>query len=248
MDITLLSANAIVARTHWAHEILSMLHRGKAETISERFTLLEATTEQEFASAPSPRVLTSHLPLRLLPDNAISKIKIVLVLRNPKDLVVSKYHHMLGMRSYDYTGAFKHFLQWFLEDKLPYGSWFQYVREMEAIMDTEPDRICMVHYEDLKQNGIEQIKKIAQFLSVDADDQFCQAIYDCCSFENMAVKKLPPKDLQDKIWKPGCSFYRKGIIGDWKTHFTVAESEMFDEILAQRMTGSKLKFRFSDRS
>ena len=35
-----------------------------------------------------------------------------------------------------------------------------------------------------------------------------------------------------------------GIIGDWKNHFTMAENEAFDKLFAEKMTGSKLKFRF----
>jgi len=35
-----------------------------------------------------------------------------------------------------------------------------------------------------------------------------------------------------------------GIIGDWKNHFTMAENEAFDKLFAEKMKGSKLKFRF----
>ena len=36
-----------------------------------------------------------------------------------------------------------------------------------------------------------------------------------------------------------------GTIGDWKNHFTVAENEQFDEILAQEFRDSTLKFTYT---
>lgn len=43
---------------------------------------------------PSPRVMTSHLPSRNLPKDHIAKGgKIVHIIRNPKDVVLSAFHH-----------------------------------------------------------------------------------------------------------------------------------------------------------
>ncbi|KAF6036720.1 hypothetical protein EB796_004962 [Bugula neritina] len=38
--------------------------------------------------------------------------------------------------------------------------------------------------------------------------------------------------------------YRKGKIGDWKNHLTVAENEMFDEFLAKWPLSKEIKFTF----
>lgn len=40
------------------------------------------------------------------------------------------------------------------------------------------------------------------------------------------------------------SFFRKGRIGFWKDRFTVAQSEQFDRMYAERMRGTGLDFDF----
>ena len=45
------------------------------------------------------------------------KTKIVLALRNPKDVAVSFYHHHKGMESHKYDGKFADYFQLFIEGK-----------------------------------------------------------------------------------------------------------------------------------
>ena len=39
-------------------------------------------------------------------------------------------------------------------------------------------------------------------------------------------------------------FFRKGQIGSWKDQFTVAQSEQFDRVCAERLQGTGLEFEF----
>ena len=54
-------------------------------------------------SMPSPRIIKSHLPIPLLPSTLMDTCKVISCIRNPKDTVVSYYHHHLlfhGVSSY----------------------------------------------------------------------------------------------------------------------------------------------------
>lgn len=86
--------------THWIHEILSKLlyndddarlHRKEASTFLE---LMPDISELE--SLSSPRILYTHLPVHYLPEHHITKGgKTIHVIRDPRDVVVSAFHHFL---------------------------------------------------------------------------------------------------------------------------------------------------------
>ncbi|WAR18970.1 ST1B1-like protein [Mya arenaria] len=234
--------------THWVQEIMTMLLKGKpemVETVDKGGTMMEASSIDRMNELPSPRILNSHLKWQLLPKYiSENKNKVVVVLRNPKDVAVSFYYHMKGMNNYDYDGKFEYFLEWFLEGKLPYGCFFESVKEYELLANEQKDQFHTLFYEDLKTNGLQEVKRLAQFLRTNDADDFCQAVYDACDIKNLKAKVAQPKEGRPNIWKPGGSIYRKGIIGDWKSHLTVAQNELFDRVIADKMKDSKIQFRY----
>ncbi|XP_045199301.1 sulfotransferase 1B1-like isoform X2 [Mercenaria mercenaria] len=230
--------------TNWGYEIMTMLLNGKAE-ISPTMKLskmLEVIPESELEKLPSPRILNTHVPLKWLPKQLKEKkTKIVLIVRNPKDVVVSYYYHACGLKMFNYDGKFGDFLKLFLEEKLPYGSWFDYILEFEKAIVGNPDMIHLIYFEDMKENGLEEIKNLAKFLDVKADDELIAAINEKCSFKSLAASKPPPP--KDRT-KNNFTLFRKGEIGDWKNYFTVAESEAFDKIFQDKMKSTNLRFKY----
>lgn len=235
--------------THWCFEILSMLLNKTTELspLHKVFMMLANVPEDKLETFPSPRILNTHFPFRMLPEQMKEKkTKIILLLRNPKDTVVSFYHHHRGVKLYDYDGKFSDYLKLFMQGNLEYNSWFNYVLEFEKAMEQEPERIHLVYYEDLHENGVEEIAKLAKFLGLDvaSDKEFIKEIIDKCQIKNMREGKKYDPEYTKRVFRDGFSFYRKGVIGDWKNYFTVAESETFDAFYNKKMKGSKLNFRF----
>ena len=72
-----------------------MLNQNKAEyaTQCKETLFLEAVKDLDVVcTTESPRVLNTHLPYRLIPKDFIQKGgKIVHIIRNPKDMLVSRY-------------------------------------------------------------------------------------------------------------------------------------------------------------
>ncbi|KAJ8298914.1 hypothetical protein KUTeg_022974 [Tegillarca granosa] len=85
-------------RSHWVSEIVEQLLAGKAEysgkAKGDLFLEARDFVEHRINDIPSPRNLNTHLPFRMLPLKHIElNAKIIHILRNPKDVAVSAFHH-----------------------------------------------------------------------------------------------------------------------------------------------------------
>ncbi|XP_052769580.1 sulfotransferase 1 family member D1-like [Mya arenaria] len=242
-DVFLFSA--IKSGTHWVWEIVSMLYNGRAETIqkSKVTGMLEFPSDKE--AEPSPRILNSHLKPKYLPKAVFQeKRKAVLVLRNPKDVVVSYFFHAKGNAILNYEGTFENFLKMSMEGRVEYNGmlgFVEYVRDWDKILKEKKYPIHVVFYEDLQENGLVEIKKLAKFLEVKASDELLKAVFDKCRFE---IMKLDKKDLQAVPLKKDFSLFRKGKIGDWNNTFTDAQKKMYEAFLAEKLDDCTLKFRY----
>ncbi|XP_060234718.1 sulfotransferase 1 family member D1 isoform X1 [Meriones unguiculatus] len=90
-----------------------------------------------------------------------------------------------------------------------------------------------------------EIKKILKFLEKDISEETVNKILYHSSFDVMkenpnANYTTMKKEEMDHSVSP---FMRKGISGDWKNHFTVAQYEKFEEDYVKKMKDSTLKFR-----
>ena len=93
-----------------------MLLQGKTEyhqDPKEKY-MFPFQTPERIDEHPSPRIINSHMYFRHLPRDILKKRpKIVFVSRNPKDIVVSFYHHCHNA-SLKYNGSWNDFLEFFM--------------------------------------------------------------------------------------------------------------------------------------
>ncbi|KAL4221760.1 hypothetical protein ACF0H5_020015 [Mactra antiquata] len=234
--------------THWVWEISSMLMTSQAVTMPDnksRF-MLEHQTVPDLEIVNSPRILNSHLDIKHLPPQIFEKrLKIIHVLRNPKDVMVSFYNHVKGIRCYGYNGQWNDFFKLFLQNELDYGSWFSYIKDWEKYIKDNPlHPIHIVYYEDLHKNSLNEIKRLGEFLGKSPSDNLVSQISQKCQFKNMYKDKMYPEDVRKQVFKGDFTMYRKGKVGDWKNWFTVKQNEEFDEIYQQEMSDTSLRFQY----
>ncbi|KAH3851357.1 hypothetical protein DPMN_093837 [Dreissena polymorpha] len=213
----------------------------------KEFAFLDHRDISTLADLPSPRVLNCHYPRHLTPKEVLSKgIKIVHVQRNFKDVCVSAYHHMKDSHERNTTSSFDEFLPLMLGTYgiYWYCSWADYVRQWEIFTKAHPDQILNIYFEDLKQDSVQEIRKLNTFLGTGCKEALIEKIALACSFHNL---KKADAEFKENPFKKDKRFdmYRKGDVGDWKNYFTVDQSEQVDKWIAQNLPETQLAFRYS---
>lgn len=238
--------------THWVREIVSMLLRGKAEYSSDPLHSIDFYDSSYIEKLPSPRILQSHLPFRYLPNEIKRQGRIIHVSRNPKDTAVSLYC-MLKKLTFMYSsfcGSFHALLQCiFYSDKFAYGNWFEFVKEWDKVMRQENKgcKILYLEFEEMKTDLKFNVRRIADFLGIDCDEEFINIVAERCTFKNMKNGK---ESNPQPYWKD-CTFdgrmpiFRKGDVGDWRSWFSDKDNDKFDREYARQMKDHRMNFRYS---
>ncbi|XP_003803548.1 bile salt sulfotransferase-like [Otolemur garnettii] len=228
--------------TNWLIEILCLIHsKGDTKWVQsvpnwERSPWIEA--ENGFAIATKkegPRLLTSHLPIHLFPKSfSSSKAKVIYLIRNPKDVIVSGYFFWNSVNLAKKPKSVEQYLEWFMEGTVPYGSWFDHVRGWMSMRERE--NFLLLSYEELKQDTEGNIEKICQFLGKKVEPEELSLILKNSSFQAMKENKMSNFSMMKSHYLVHKNpLMRKGVTGDWKNHFTVAQAEAFDKLFQEKM-------------
>ncbi|XP_072177107.1 sulfotransferase 1A1-like [Diadema setosum] len=260
--------------THWMNEIVGLiLARGVPEKIDRTLSTstvaminvaqkMPKTRAEELenppnmapfldvvAKAKSPRVILSHLPIEMLPTKLEEKGKVIYVARNPKDILNSIYN-MIVKGKIEPAGGFswEMLLGSFMEDKSMFGPWLDHNLGFWKLRDK--DNVLFLFYENLKKNPVEGVQQVAAHIGVDLSPDEVQKVVEHSSFKGMSKtyttrkmdEKAVDKDFHDVV--NSIPFMNKGVSGQWKERFTVAQNEMFDKWYEEKMKGVDLTFEF----
>uniref|UniRef100_A0A8C0RR59 Sulfotransferase n=3 Tax=Canis lupus TaxID=9612 RepID=A0A8C0RR59_CANLF len=204
--------------TTWIQEIVDMIeHNGDVEKC-QRAIIQHRHPFIEWARPPQPSA------------------------RNAKDCMVSYYHFQRMNQMLPDPGTWEEYFETFISGKVGWGSWYDHVKGWWEIKDRY--QILFLFYEDIKQDPKHEIQKVMQFMGKNLDETVLDKIVQETSFEKMKENPMVnrstvPKSILDQSISP---FMRKGTVGDWKNHFTVAQNERFNEIYRQKMEGSSIHF------
>ncbi|XP_048736409.2 sulfotransferase 6B1-like isoform X2 [Ostrea edulis] len=204
--------------THWVWEMIKMLQKGKAEYEKrpKEATMMEFQSVENLSEERRPRVFNTHFFPNEVPTASLEgKGKNLFLLRNPKDVFVSYYHHLMNWKVFDGRMSWDDYMYMAIN----YGGcrydWYGYTSEWEKEMNKKKTNYLCLYYEDIKKNPLATVKSIAEYLGIPCSETLAEEIVHKCKLENM---RSANKDKHDDRNQSGANsdmhdpdkMYRKG--------------------------------------
>ncbi|XP_077994438.1 sulfotransferase 1E1-like [Glandiceps talaboti] len=207
------------------------------------YTVHKRAVQTTLNEMPSPRLLTTHLPPQLFNTmwtGGQKKCKIICVTRNPKDVCVSSYHFLKGIPRLGMALSWDEWVEAFATGRNPSGPWLDFVMAWQQY--GLADGVLHLSFEDMKTDLKQVLVKLSEFMDRPKSDEELDRIVTSCSFNAMKdTKNNVMAIMTDKSLRQGGLYYRKGKVGDWKNHFTVAQNELFDRKITREAEKRGLK-------
>ena len=190
-----------------------------------------------------PRMIKSHLPLSLLPDNLLETCKVIYVTRNMKDAAVSFYYHYkngIGVKQ-----NFEKFAKCFIKDEILYTPYIQHI--LNAWEKRNHPNMFFTTYEKMKKDIKNVTVELISFLRGSdyiISDENMKNLLIAVDLESFRRNKFVNKTHFYKTDENGHSFIRKGVIGDWKNHFDEEMNKEWDSEIEKQLSGSEFRMIF----
>jgi len=151
---------------------------------------------------------------------------VVYLVRDGRDVIVSYFHYLQNFfpetfrRTVNRSG-WRRLLR-FLSGRDDFAIFLRrFTREWTAHvgywLNRNPDAV--IRYEDVKSDPVATLKTVFAALQVEVSDQIIRDGLEIFSFGKMSGRGQAGEDKK--------SFYRKGIAGDWRNHFSPADRDYF---------------------
>ncbi|MBX3002166.1 MAG: sulfotransferase domain-containing protein [Caldilineaceae bacterium] len=204
------------------------------------------------------RFMKTHLPLDGLPF--FPEVKYIVVGRDARDVAMSMWNHYAGMTA----GAFEYHngvagrlgaplppppqdIHTFWRDWISRG-WFAWASEgypfQPNLHHTQSwweyrhlPNLLFVHYADLKNDFVGELRRIAAFLAIPLSDDALPALMQAASLDAMREREARLTKSWSATFKNGAgTFFFKGTNGRWRDVLSAEEVQMYEEKAAQVLT------------
>ena len=173
---------------------------------------------------PRPRILKSHEPY----DRRFRKV--IYLVRDPRDVVISEYHFNLKKRYIAPEVSLEEFGRRFLLGTTSsYCSWWEHTASWIGARRGNPE-FLLVRYEDLLSNSIDETGRIAKFLNLSTETERLQNAVERSSANRMREleKKQADQWTGTKNTRLEIPFVREAKAGGWKKSLPSALAEQIE--------------------
>nr|CAB3483474.1 unnamed protein product [Digitaria exilis] len=204
----------------------------------------------ELEELPSPRLLSTHVPPVLLPSGTLALgCRVVYLWREPKDVLVSTWHHLHSV--FQESGVeFEKAFELFCEGVSFYGPiWEHYLGYWNQSVRA-PNSVLFLKYDEMMAQPAKHVKMLAEFLDVpftsdEVNSGVVEEVVKLCSFhylKNLPVNSDGVAGPVGAVRTKNSIFFRKGEVGDWENHLTLEMAHKLDRIIEEKLEGSGLTF------
>lgn len=207
--------------------------------------LLEVTPLAHFHGAIPRLEITHEGKPYLKTPNGVDRTKqrfrgqkVILLVRDPRDVIVSLYHHRCERDKFSYQGSIGQFIK---EERGGFDTLIAYYNAWAASADV-PQTFLMVKYEDLHRDAHGELARIFKVLGVAGiKRRTIEAAVNFAAFENMRAMEQD-NALNSERLAPGSqtepqSFKtRKGIFGGFKEELSGSEIDFLNERLEKNLS------------
>jgi hypothetical protein len=173
----------------------------------------EALSKRHLARVPRPRIIKSHQYF----DPRYRHV--VYIVRDPRDVALSEYHFRRKRRVLSDAAPIEEFVNRFVTGEItPYGSWGENVASWIYTRRGNPG-FLLLRYEDMLENTLAELEKIAAFLKIDAvRDRLVEAVT-----RSSAQKMRELEKSQAHLWsttkqtRSDMPFVRVAKAGSWRS-------------------------------
>lgn len=196
--------------------------------------------------AKDPRTIKSHLPLSLLPPSLLETTKVVAVLRNPKDVLVSYHHHCRLLNAHGYVGSLEEFVQYFVDDDLAYSPYWLHVKEVWE--KREHPNLHIMFFEDMKADIMKELRRLDGFLETRLSDDQLDNVARHTGFGAMKTRAgdggPASNHVNTEVLTKDGGFFRKGQSGDWKSKLSPEMEEKVNKYIEEKIKNIGIPFKF----
>ena len=225
--------------TTWTQYIVYLLENdgrplARNQRLEDKFPHLEEVGEEAVRALRSPRLIKTHLPFARTPWS--TEAKYIYVARNPFDCAVSFYHHTRGfVRHYDFAeGAWDTFFECFMRGEVDFGDYFDHLDSWWP--QRSEANLLFLTYERMLAAPEAAIRAIADFLGGRAGELVRDARRLGAVVRDSGFTQMQRDQERWSSERPADmpAFVRKGVVGDWRNHFSPAQARRLAEKCAGR--------------
>lgn len=176
---------------------------------------LSAADDPSVIEAVGDKTPESALALPAL-DRLYPGFRCIHIIRDGRDGAVSGWAHLQRVGQTDRFGSFAAYAPYFAS-----RHWRGYIETARASASALGERYLEVRYEALHEDPHREMRRLLEFLAVDSGPDAVACCVEGGAFERLSGGRQRGDEQRD-------SHFRKGVVGDWRSHFDEPTLEAFE--------------------